>query len=146
MSALPIEIWNYIFDIKRRNFKLLLLKFQNKLEYRIAWKNFYEGCYYNSIDGTMPPSGIFHLEFYHYNLNAIAFKLERSLGSIFYCGGIKEYILTFRLVIPISGVQEVYPNYNFKLKSSTTFTTYDLGFYVSRDDYLRFGSGPGRVT
>lgn len=120
MSAdLPIEIWNYISSIRRENFKLLLLKFSETLQYRIAWKQCkYEGLYYKfndgkifSIDNLPALYSDYHLEF-----SAINLKIKRSLGLRSYNGGYLEDVLTFHLLLPTC-VEEVSPRYCFKLKS-----------------------------
>ena len=39
LVELPLEIWDYIFAIRRYDFELLVFKFKHKLQYNIFWKN-----------------------------------------------------------------------------------------------------------
>ncbi len=140
MIDLPIEIWSYIFAIRRGNFELLLLKFENKLQHMISWKNFifHDSWYYARLSNGC---------YYDYAYRARSFKFQRIIlkdrhenRSGYGWGGIEPYVLTFDLTLPIThpGRIEILPIYAFKLRSYTNscfINTSDLGFYISREYY-----------
>lgn len=117
---LPIEIWSYIFSIRRRNFELLFLKFEKTLQYRIFWKTrvFTESLFlriqannyepYREIFDindnnyvTIPEEKFFSYRARIFKFSRIIYKSKHINRSGYLWGDLEEGILTFELRIPV---------------------------------------------
>lgn len=124
MIDLPIEIWSYIFAIRRFDFEMLILKFENKLQHRISWKNFifHDSWYYAPVAGRPYPYRARSFKF-----QRMIFKDSHEHRSGYGWGGNDPYILTFELILPINhrGRIEILPRYFFKLRNLFSSTIFD---------------------